>query len=93
MEALEKNKGAIVGGLILLAGLFAYNAFMGGTPDVAAPAENVGADLVKISDNISRATLSRDLFSTAGYKLLSDWSTPLEPQPVGRVNPFAEIGQ
>ena len=93
MEALAKNKGAIIGGIILLAGLYGYNTFISGTIDSTPPAANVGADLIKVSDNISRATLSRELFSTAGYKLLSDWSTPLQPQVVGRANPFAPIGQ
>lgn len=93
MQVLAQNKGTILGGVILLAGLFAYNTFMGGISETTLPAENVGADLIKVSDNISRATLSRELFSTAPYRLLSDWSTPLEPQPVGRTNPFAPIGQ
>lgn len=93
MDALAKNLGAIIGGVLLLVGLFAYNALTSGVADTTPPAESAGADLVKISDNISRATLSRDVFSTTGYRLLSDWSKPLLPEPTGRTNPFAPIGQ
>jgi hypothetical protein len=93
MDALVKNKGAILGGTILLVGLFAYNNFMGGTPEAALPAQNSGADLIKLSEDISKATLPRELFTTTGYRLLSDWSVPLIPQPMGRANPFAPIGQ
>jgi hypothetical protein len=96
MQLLLDNKGTLAGGLIFLAGLFAYKTFfsdagMPATP--AASAQALGADLLKIADDISKATLSKDLFSAAGYRLLSDWSTPLAPEPVGRPNPFAPVGR
>ena len=94
MNALEQNKGAILGGVILLAALFAYNAFFGGDTAVATPsAASAGADLIKVSENISKATLSRDLFSKTPYQRLFDFSLPLQPEPAGRSNPFAPIGQ
>ena len=94
MQALLKNKGTIIGAILLLLALFAYNSFFANEPLPDTPsATTVGADLIKISDNISKATLSRDLFSTTGYRLLSDFSKPLDAEPVGRNNPFAPIGQ
>ncbi|MBX4206298.1 hypothetical protein KW784_00680 [Candidatus Parcubacteria bacterium] len=95
MQALAQNKGSLFLAAILLAGIFAYNAFFS-VPALApgAPsASSVGADLIKVSDNISKATLSRDLFSATAYRLLSDFSVPLVPEPSGRLNPFAPIGQ
>jgi hypothetical protein len=96
MQLLIENKGTLAGGLLFVAGLFAYKTFfsdvgMQGAP--AASAQALGADLIKVADDISKATLSSDLFSTAGYRLLSDWSTPLLPEPVGRPNPFAPVGR
>lgn len=97
MQLLIENKGMLAGGLIFLAGLFAYKTFFSdvGMPSAApaASAQALGADLLKLADDISKATLSRDLFSTTGYRLLSDWSTPLQPEPTGRSNPFAPVGQ
>ncbi len=94
MQALEQNKTALALGIIFLLGFFMYNYFFPdfGIPDVA-PAQSVGADLVKLSDNLSRATLDRKLFSEGSYRGLTDFSTPLQPQPFGRANPFAPIGQ
>jgi hypothetical protein len=94
MDFIEKNKGALGGGILLLLALFLYNLLAGPTPeDTVAPAANVGADLLKVADNISRATLSTELFSVAGYKILSDFSTPLKEEPLGRSNPFAPLGK
>ncbi len=96
MQALEKNKGVLGLSILLLAGIFAYQSFSGGSTGVssgAPSAASVGADLIKVSDNLSRATLSRELFSASGYRLLSDFSKALETEPLGRTNPFAPIGQ
>ncbi len=93
MHALEQNKKILSVAILLLVGLFLYNSFFAGTVPEVVPAESIGADLLKTSDNISKATLSRDLFSASGYRLLADFSTPLGAEPQGRTNPFAPIGQ
>lgn len=93
MHALEQNKKMLTVALLLLVGLFLYNSFFSAEVPAVVPAENIGADLLRTSDNISKATLSRDLFSEAGYRLLSDFSTPLASESQGRANPFAPIGQ
>ncbi len=94
MKALEQNKNILVLGVIILIAFFMYNSFFAdlGTPDVA-PAQSVGADLVKLSDNLAKATLDQKLFGEGPYRALADFSTPLQPQPFGRANPFAPIGQ
>ncbi len=94
MELISKNKGALLAVLLFVLALFAYNMLSTAMPaPEPVSAASLGADLLKISDNISRATLSRELFSANGYRLLFDFSTPLIPEPVGRTNPFAPIGQ
>jgi hypothetical protein len=93
MHALEQNKKTLAVAVLLLLGLFLYNSFFAGPVPEVVPAESLGADLLKTSNNISKATLSRDLFSESGYRLLSDFSTALVSEPQGRSNPFAPIGQ
>lgn len=95
MEALSKSKGALGLALLFVVGIFAYNTFLSNpvvTP-TSTPATAVGADLLKLSQTLSRATLSRDLFAIGGYKLLRDFSAAIQSEPLGRVNPFAPFGQ
>ena len=94
MDFLSKNKGLLGTGIILILALFIYNMMSGSAaPTSEAPAADIGADLLKVADNISKATLSQELFSTTGYRILSDFSTPLIEEPLGRPNPFAPLGQ
>lgn len=94
MQAIAKNTRALGLAVLLILGLYLYNTYFTSesVPDTQSAA-TIGADLIKISENISKATLSRELFSAAGYRLLSDFSTALVAQPTGRPNPFAPIGQ
>ena len=99
MKDLMKNKTILetVGAVAIL--LLLYFLFLRSpekepstTPTGSAP-EALGADLLKMSNDLSRATLSQELFSNPGYLSLSDFSTPLPLQPVGRTNPFDVIGR
>lgn len=94
MDLISKNKGALGAVVLFLLAALAYNLFSSASPEpTPVSAASLGADLLKISDDISKATLSKDLFSSSGYRLLFDFSTPLVPEPFGRTNPFAPIGQ
>lgn len=97
MQALAKNKTTIkiVGVFIVL--MLIYNIFF--TSDAAIPAQAaaspsvLGADLLKISDELSKAKLSQELFSSPAYLHLTDFAVPLSQGPVGRANPFDIIGR
>ena len=94
MKFFKDNKSVITLGVIVILVLFGYSLLP--APDMESgttSATNVGDDLVKISNSLSQANLNRDLFSQSGYRLLSDFTLPLTPEPVGRSNPFAPIGQ
>ncbi len=96
MKFLSSNMKVWFAGILIVFAVFIYRSFFAGSEAEVLqgpPAEKVGADLIKIADEISRATLSRELFSNTGFRVLSDFSTPLEPEPQGRVNPFAPFGQ
>jgi hypothetical protein len=97
MEALAKNRSVIqIVGIFVLV-MLAYNLFF--KPD--APAEKspsvspatLGADIVKMSTELSKATLGQELFSNPGYLYLIDFSSALPKDSVGRLNPFDSIGR
>lgn len=95
MEFLIKNKGMIGGVLLFVIVFFIYSIFNSSAPDSLTPAPKtpIGADLLKISTELSAATLSQELFSNPSYRILTDFSIPLLEQPVGRSNPFDIIGR
>lgn len=54
---------------------------------------SLGADLVNLSQDLSRANLNPQLFTDPGYKNLEDFSAAVTPQPLGRPNPFDPLGK
>jgi hypothetical protein len=54
-------------------------------------AQKVNAQLEKLDQLKSK--LNDDLFQTAVFQSLVDYSLPLPDEPKGRANPFAPIGQ
>lgn len=52
-----------------------------------------GADLLEISDKLSSANLNKEVFSNQSYQKLTDFSTGIPSQPIGRKNPFDPIGR
>lgn len=96
MDIINKNKGLVLGSLLLVLFLVVYNLFLrplsffsAGNP--ATP--SIGPELVKMSQELSAVTLDRTLFSSPGFLLLSDMSVEVSPQVVGRPNPFNIIGR
>ena len=99
MKNLLKNRKIIAGVVIVVIALFLYNFLSGADPSVPAdsglglPASTANDDLLKIATELSAVDYQTELFSTPGYILLTDFSLPLTPQPVGRPNPFNIIGR
>lgn len=77
---------------IVVVGLLAYN-FLSNVVVPEPSSETVGADLIKMSQEISQATLGQELFDKPGYVRLTDYSITLVPEPLGRSNPFNTIGR
>ena len=93
MKDLMQSKSLVAFAFLVLAALFLYNTIAGTGGSDTASTTAVGSDLVKISESLSSATLSKDLFSQSGYRLLNDFSLPLPTDFSGRANPFAPLGQ
>ncbi len=52
----------------------------------------VGAEIISLLEKLDRITLDTALFQQPTFQSLRDFSITLRPQPVGRPNPFAPIG-
>jgi hypothetical protein len=95
MQALVKNKILLGIVILFILTMFVYNYFIKSDAPVVSnqSALSAGSDLIKLSDELSHAQLSQDLFSKPAYLFLTDFSLPLPPQATGRVNPFEIIGR
>ncbi len=97
MKALQKNKFTLLAIVVFFIVIFFYNTFVKENKvmveEGSEAAQTVGADLLALSDELRQVTLNTELFSTKLYLALTDFSTPLPPQPVGRTNPFDLFGR
>ena len=92
---LFKNTTFIAVVALFVVGMFVYNMFFRSavTADPSTSPTVVGADLIKISGDLSKATLNQSIFSDPLYVNLLDFSTAVVEQPTGRANPFDIIGR
>ncbi|OHA88703.1 MAG: hypothetical protein A2653_00170 [Candidatus Zambryskibacteria bacterium RIFCSPHIGHO2_01_FULL_43_25] len=103
MEKGGKNRKAFTLIIVIIALLaFAYFYFFNSEEIVVPsfdefgnPVETavVGQDLIQLLDQIQGVQFDESLFSSAAFRVLTDYAIVLTPEPVGRNNPFAEIGR
>jgi len=94
MESIFKNKTLLIVIVVLVVGLLSYRLI--GLDDSTAQnpsALSSGQDLIRISDQLSKAQLEQDLFSIPSYQYLTDFTAPLPSAALGRTNPFGIIGE
>ncbi len=93
LKGLKKYKNIIVIVLLFSAGFYLYNTY---GPNLAliedSNTEN-GKDLVELLDRLEKTKLDQSLFASPIYRSLSDFSTEIPSQPVGRSNPFDVLGR
>ncbi len=62
--------------------------------DSGSPSEETAdRDLVETLLTLRAITLSGTIFTDPAFRTLQDFGTTIVPEPVGRQNPFAPIGQ
>lgn len=93
MKFFQKNSATILVIILFVAVMMAYKYLWKSENAMEAEAVAVGSDLVELSNTLQSVTLNTDLFSRPAYTSLKEFRTPLQPQPLGRPNPFAEIGR
>lgn len=86
--------------VLALIGYVAYTTFVseipseeltsGLTEDVIG--ERVGQDILILSDQLQAINIDSSVFSSPLFTSLVDISQPITPEPQGRPNPFAQIG-
>ncbi len=102
MELFKKYKKAILGILLVFIALAGYSVFFTGKSDTAALVSDragssttavVGKNLLTLLLTLKSIDLREDIFLDPAFRRLEDFSLELAPQPVGRVNPFAPLGE
>ena len=97
MTSLAKN-GLTIIGLILIAVLGYYLFVIKNDSDLSSErlddisdAERASAEFLRDLNLIRRFELPDSIFSDQRFRSLSDFSLPVQPDPVGRNNPFAPV--
>jgi len=96
MESLSKNKGVILLAVLIILVIFVYNTFLStsglfSTSDLSTP--SIGTEVLKMSEDLQAVNFDQQIFSSPGFLLLTDFSVDVPERPVGRTNPFGNIGQ
>ncbi|MBV9349871.1 MAG: hypothetical protein JO026_03900 [Patescibacteria group bacterium] len=85
--------------IVLLAiGFFSYSHFFGGSSEPLLATESgngnpaVDQDLINLLLTLKNIRLDNSLFADPAYQSLQDFGKDLVPEPVGRPNPFAPLG-
>ncbi|MDO8565362.1 MAG: hypothetical protein Q7R67_01960 [bacterium] len=97
MEILKNRK--IIGSVVILILAFFLYKFLAGSQvatgivSIGPSATEANIDLLQMAADLAVVDYNSNLFKSPGYLLLTDFSAPLIPQPVGRKNPFDIIGR
>ena len=101
----SSNKNTIIIGVVIVVVLFggwyfySKGSSSASTSQLISSSPNntaqgaVGADVLSILNNVSSINIDANFFQTPAYQSLVDYSIAVPPQPVGRNNPFAPVGQ
>lgn len=94
MQQLSKYKGIFILALALVGGYFIYTNFFGPgaavTPSLqGSVATEIEQELLAELLELQRIRLDETIFGDPALRVLVDFSQEIEPQPVGRNNPFA----
>lgn len=96
-----KNGKSMIMILGLLAVMFfAYSTFFGSDDETGevplegetAAEPNAGEDLIALLEQLRSIELDGDLFNATAFMALEDQTRVVDPEPVGRNNPFATLG-
>lgn len=104
MQTLLRNKFWLIGIGVLVAGALWYALSSQGAPasdavltsstgsGASATADASSQDVVEMLLALRAISLDGTVFTNPAFIALKDYSTQIQPEPVGRQNPFAPIG-
>lgn len=102
-QILSRYKNVIIGGILLVAMLVAYNIFYLGPKKEAEDAgairsENqnltssqIGREIVTTLNRLKTLNIDPDFFLEERFGRLVDFSVEIKEQPVGKNNPFSQV--
>ena len=96
-DLLSNNKFALIGIIILVAGVFWFS-LSGGSESSSLLVTDVvsdggpDAELVATLLTLRSIKLDGTIFADPAFLSLKDFSTEIKGEPVGRPNPFAQLG-
>jgi hypothetical protein len=98
MTFTSKNTTIIVALIIVVAGLAWYFLGSGGTGGTASPLtataepNPVETKFLTLTNELSPISFNPQIFSDARFMSLVDIHTTINPEPIGRTDPFAPLG-
>lgn len=98
---IKKYKNITIGIIVIVLGFFAYTYFFAGkkvpalltseSSEVAASA--TGAEILALLRDLKALRLDESIFADPVFRRLHDFGVLISPEPVGRNNPFAPLGE
>ena len=97
MDFLKKNMVPIAAGVLLLAGIYVYEAYFSGSSTSATLTQSdssvaLSQSLLVTLQNLHTIKLDNSIFSDPAYQSLTDFGVVIPAQTPGRRNPFAPLG-
>jgi hypothetical protein len=101
MGFIKRYKGIIMAVAVITIAVLAYTVFFRNSSennldialgDIITPEVEINNDLIGLLLELRVLTLDQSLFDDERFKSLSDFSVTLQPQPIGRRNPFLPLG-
>lgn len=99
MSFFSRYQTVILIGVLVIGGFFVYTYFFTGTTQqglavtpTAGAGVTVDQDLIALLTTLKSIKLNADIFSGQSFRSLQDYSQALVPEPIGRTNPFAPLG-
>lgn len=90
MKSLEDHKGIVVAVFLFAMVIVAYN-LLAPSASIVAPdivTTGPGAEVVSLYSSLQSINFDQTIFNSPAYQNLTDFSTPLPTETVGRTNPF-----
>lgn len=100
MDFVRNHKTTMIGVGLVIVLFVGYAVFFAGSDDESALVVSgrddgslVGREIVVLLSQLQGITLDTTILDSDAFDGLIDYNKPVAPQPVGRANPFAPIGQ
>ena len=95
MDFLKKNMVPIVGGVLLLAGIYVYMTYFSSPSSATVTSSDsnlaLSQNLLVTLQNLHTIKLDGSVFSEPAFQSLTDFGVTIPPEAVGRRNPFVPI--